>query len=299
MMKEKSNIDVNTDSKIKIPKHTYVQSRNWCFTDFQLLDFSKIWNEYQDLIRYMIIGNELCPKTGKIHKQGYIQFFNKKRMNGVKKILKSKCIHLETTRGTPKANKIYCAKDKNFKEYGKVMNQGHRSDLETIKKQLDDGADMYHIAQTNFGSFVRYWPGLYKYKQMCDKRRTRKWRKLEVVLIMGPTDSGKTRKAMEDATYKISASELQWFDGYDMDETICIDEYNNDVPITRMLGLLDGYQYRLPIKGGFTYANWNKVYITTNLRKAQLHTLAKPAHRDALFRRITEIRNLWPRCQSD
>ena len=59
------------------------QSRNWCFTDFELLNFEQIYEENKDLIRYICVGNEICPKTKKKHKQGWIQFINKKRMNGV------------------------------------------------------------------------------------------------------------------------------------------------------------------------------------------------------------------------
>ena len=60
-----------------------------------------------------------------------------------------------------------------------------------------------------------------------------------------------------------------------------------------MLALLDGYQVRLNQKGTHSYANWNKVFITTNLKPDELHSEAKPAHRDALFRRITIVVNYW------
>ena len=98
---------------------------------------------------------------------------------------------------------------------------------------------------------------------------------------------------MEEAEYRIQGTQLSWWQDYDGEKCICIDEYNNDVPIGEMLNLLDGYQLRLNVKGSHTYANWTKVYITTNLKLDELHANAKQAHRDALFRRITTIIDTW------
>jgi len=64
-----------------------------------------------------------------------------------------------------------------------------------------------------------------------------------------------------------------------------IDEYANQVKITRLLGILDGHLLRLNMKGTFGYANWDLVIITTNLDV--LHSKANPLHQDALERRIT------------
>ena len=128
---------------------------------------------------------------------------------------------------------------------------------------------------------------------MVDKKNRKKFRKVEVVVLSGSTGTGKTRKAMEEANYKITGNQLQWWDGYEGEKCICIDEYNNDIGITELLNILDGYELRLPIKGSFTYANWNKVYITTNLTKSQFHSNAKSEHRKALFRRVTKWQNLW------
>lgn len=285
--KTKKIADVNGGNT----KPPFKQSRNWCFTDFELIDFEPIYNEYKDIIRYICWGKETCPKTQKLHHQGWIQFINKKTMGGVKRILKTKKIHLENCRGNEYDNTKYCKKDNNYKEFGKFICQGERTDLETIKKKIDEGASMKKIADDHFGDFIRYHKGFEKYKQLVERESYPKWRNIKVTLISGPTGCGKTKMAMKKAQYKIEGNSLNWWDGYEGQNTICIDEYNNDIPITKLLNLLDGYQLRLPIKGGFTYANWNKLYITTNLVK--LHENAKEEHINALNRRITKHINLW------
>ncbi len=265
------------------PKRT----RNWALTDFELLDWDQIYKDKKDIIRYIVFGEEICPKTKKKHNQVFLQLVNQKGLGGIKRMVGSKKIHAEHCFASEKENDKYCKKDNNYKSYGTWKTMGGRSDLEDIKKQCTDQKSDLEIANAHFGSFIRYHTGIAKYKQLISKENTKEFRKIKVILIKGPTGTNKTRHAMKQATYKIQGTQLQWWDGYAQDKIICIDEYANDLKITVLLSLLDGYQLRLPIKGAFTYANWNKVYITTNLR--ELHINAIQEHRDALDRRITQI----------
>lgn len=266
---------------------TFKRSRNYCFTDFEILEWETIYNDNIDIIRYICVGQEFCPKTEKLHLQGWIQFHNPKSLRQVKKIAQSNKLHIEACRGSEKTNDKYCKKDGKYKSWGTFKSQGQRTDLEACKLLIDQGKKLYEIAQNYFPTFVRYFKGLERYKTYKEEEERGEWRNVEVIVLSGKTGSGKTKAAMMNASYKIEGSSLDWWDGYNGETSICIDEYDNDVKITKLLNLLDGYKLRLPIKGGFTYANWNKVYITTNLTEEQLHPQAKQEHRKALDRRIT------------
>ncbi len=133
------------------------QSRNWCFTDFELLDWDKIYNEYKDIIQYICWGTETCPTTQKTHLQGWIQFSNKKRMNGIKKVCQSKKIHLESCRGTQEQNDKYCKKENKYKTIGSFIKQGQRTDLENIKKKITEGCTMRDIAETEVSKVRCVW----------------------------------------------------------------------------------------------------------------------------------------------
>ena len=132
----------------------FAQSRNWCFTDFELLDWSKIYGA-EDVIRYICWGEETCPKTKKKHYQGWIQINNKKRLGGVKKLCQSKKIHLEACRGTEGDNEKYCQKDNLYHKKGEYTTQGKRTDLDGLKKIIDDGGTLGDIANENFVSVIR------------------------------------------------------------------------------------------------------------------------------------------------
>ncbi len=265
----------------------FTQSKNWCFTDFELLDWTKIYKD-SDNIRYICWGTEVCPSTKKKHYQGWIQTTTKKRIGGIKKLCQSKMIHVESCRGSENENNKYCQKDNLYQTEGDFITQGKRTDLDELKRILDNGGTLKDIADENIQAFVQYNRGFEKYKNMIDKSARKSFRELEVTLIHGKTGSGKTKEAMkhDDDTYKIQGNALQWWDGYDGEKKLVIDEYDNQISCTELLGILDGYQLRLPIKGGFTYANWTQVIITSNYRK--LHTNARKQHRLALSRRITK-----------
>lgn len=274
------------------------QSKNWCFTDFELLDWMKIWkSDDEQKIRYIGWGEEICPKTGRKHYQGWIQFTTRRRLGGVKNIVGSKKIHLETCKGTEEANEKYCRKDNAFRSVGKYIKQGQRRDLEEIKELIEKNPTEEYMVDEFFETYCRYKNGMDKWLKICQKRQARKeFRKVQVDVIFGPTGTGKTKYAMEHADMKISGDDMQWWDSYDQEKTICIDEYDSQVSLTKLLGLLDGYEHELNVKGSKTYAAWNRVIITSNVDPREWHMNAKWEHRLALMRRLTNVIKLDHGC---
>ncbi len=270
----------------------FKQSRNWCFTDYQKLDFKKIYDANRSLIRYIGVGQEICPTTKKKHAQGWIQFEAKKRLSRVKSIIGCDKIHVESCRGSELHNEKYCAKDNNFICYGAFITTGFRSDLLVIQDKLKAGDNIEDIMNNDFETYCRYRGGIKDYAQVCAKVNSQAFRKVKTTVLYGDTGTGKTRKAMEKCSYKITGDSLQWWDGYNGEKTILIDEYDSQIKCTEMLNILDGYQLRLPIKCGFTYAQWTEVYITSNIAPNEWHCNAKEQHRAALKRRISKILNM-------
>lgn len=270
------------------------RAKNWVFTDFELLDHRKIYGDYIDIVSYVGWGEETCPTSGRTHYQGWVQFVHPKEMHWVKRYFGCRKIHIEPCRGSPAQNETYCRKEGTFRSMGAFTTQGARSDIENVKRMIDNGCGMLDVARSNIGLFMRYHKGFSKYDELVKKASTRTFREIVCTLVTGPTGTGKTRTAMGDGmgVYKIQGADIgKWWDGYEGERKLVIDEYANNVSIDKLLPVLDGYHLRLPIKGGFTYAAWTEVWITTNLR--HLHERASQAHRDALARRITNTIDLW------
>ncbi len=269
--------------------------KNWIFTDYKKMKWQEIFDEQSDIIRGIAYGDEICPTTQRQHNQGFIQFVNRKSMRQVKMIVGNKSISLRVMNGSIKHNEIYCSKDERYIRLGIFKRQGQRTDQEFDKKVLDDGGNLDDIWEQSFGNMLRYHRGYAAYKVRVDKRNTKNFRILDVKLVCGPTGTNKTRRAVEHNpnAFKITGKNLKWWDGYEMEEVLIIDEYNNDIGITELLNICDGYQLRLEVKGSFTYANWHKIIITTNLRPDEIHSQAKDEHRNALFRRISSVVDLY------
>jgi len=276
------------------------QVRSICFThnNYAEGDLEKV--QAWDAVKYGVIGKEV-GESGTPHLQGYLQFKKRLSLKKVSDTLHAffnARAHTEAAKATPSKNFEYCSKDGDFVEWGEKPKMGRRMDLEAAYDDARSDIRMVEVADRHKSAFIRYHRGIERVRQLHNEEKAEDFRFVEVVVHSGPTGCGKTRNAMtveEGARkpYKIQGDQLQWWDGYEGQEVIVIDEYANNVPITVMLGLLDGYKLRLPVKGGFTYARWTQVQITTNLKQEQLHDQAKDEHREALWRRITLWKSYW------
>lgn len=253
-----------------------------------------------DCVRYAIYGEEICPDTGRLHWQSYIELNKPMRLDALTKAYNDKQIRAEPRHGTRDQAREYCMKDKKYEEVGVFSSgQGRRTDINDFVEKMENGEKLSALARENPMIFCSYRNGLKDINSYIVKEKTKAFRHVNVILIIGPTDLCKTKQAVEEAEqkgdyYMIDGDDIQWFDHYEQEETLIIDEYDNNVTCPKLIKLLDGYQKRIMIKGSTTYAAWTTVYITSNLRLHEIHENAKPAHRAALFRRIKEIRNLWP-----
>ena len=102
-----ANLETKDFSKVK---GTY-----FCFTDFKnsFIDVLKIYYHNKDLIRYLFIGKEICPSTGKTHLQGYIQMYSQCRATAIQKIFNVK-FHINKCLGSVEQNIKYCGKDRDW-----------------------------------------------------------------------------------------------------------------------------------------------------------------------------------------
>ena len=94
------------------------------------------------------------------------------------------------------------------------------------------------------------------------------FRSVSAWVLYGPTGVGKSRAAFalggDDAFSVTVPGKDIWFDGYEGERTLIIDEFAGQIRLQYLLRLLDGYPLQLPVKGGHAWALYTEVIITSN-----------------------------------
>lgn len=274
------------------------KSRGFCFTTF---NYDEIYNKIASFVStqgvYSIIGKEICPTTKRPHLQGYVYFKNERYFNAIRKKIPNSNIKIAL--GTAKHNQTYCSKEGNFQEWGTCPQQGKRNDLIAFRDAILNGASEESLILDHAESFAKYDRFYQRVRNLVLKKEARKMITPEVNVIIGTTGTGKTHGVyanndIEDI-YKVevgdgSSGSIFW-DSYNGESVILIDDFHNNFKLDYMLRLLDKYPMKLNIKGGHTWKCAKKIYITSNINFNNWYPNCPQVHRDALRRRITNITN--------
>lgn len=259
-----------------------------CITDYDLLDWQEMF-DYGEFA-YCIVGNEICPDTGRPHKQGFIQFKKNTTFNKIKKLpFWPNHLHFDWRRKSVEVNIKYCRKDGDWEEFGEPNfgSQGKRTDLEEIAQRIKEGASLLQISFDYPGQWMRYSSGIKSLYTNWQILNAPEWRDIDVTIYVGRSGSGKTSKVSMKDTFIVNMENKQefMFDGYMGEKTILLDDFYGQIKYHYMLRILDGYQLPLNIKNGKSTALWTKVFITSN----QTPSLWYSQGLRSLKRRITNL----------
>jgi len=249
---------------------------HWCFTwndDWDAdsaEDPAGLWDP--SVFAYMVYQLERA-ETGQLHLQGFCSLLKRAKMGTVKKALNN-AVHLEKAMGRPDQAAAYCKKEDSRVqgpwEYGSAPDaRGKKSPTAQAIEDIQAGKPLSVVAVENPLAWVRSYRGLTSLAASLSKPKEA-WREVTVFVYWGKTRSGKTRAAMESLCsdgrlpYCMPLSSGFWFDGYDGEDTLVIDDFYGQIKFSDMLRLLDGHYCQIPIKGGFTWARWTRVFITSN-----------------------------------
>jgi len=245
---------------------------------------------------------EVGSNNGQLHYQGYIEGARRFRLTQVRNLAPGlRRAHFEPRRGSRQEAKEYCEKEEsrctsaileclnltswNIRtEVGtwRTCSQGARNDLLSIKTDLDAGVDEKTIADNHFNQWVRYHKAFREYKRI--KCPNRAWQ-TETHVLYGPTGTGKSKWAVEQFPGAYWKQRSQWWDGYDGQSVVVLDEFYGWIPFDLLLRLADRYPLLVETKGGQTTFLANKIIITTNKLPAQWY---KDNYFEALKRRVTK-----------
>lgn len=257
-----------------------VMGRSWTFTINNPTDDDNPakWEDVQ----YLIYQKEVS-KTGTPHLQGYVHFPKNKTNVAMKKI--NNKAHWELARGSVDQNAHYCSKPvaactcvhcKDLDpatrlagpfESGTRPQPGKRTDIEEFKDDVKAGKPLLDLVDTHMPLFLKYPSAVKQVRQLYLPARTAQ---TELVIWYGAPGTGKTTQAKAKWPDAFWLSQLGpkgqvWWDGYDGQETVIIDEFQGFIDIPTMCSLINHSPYTVNVKGTTAKFTSKLVVIISNL----------------------------------
>lgn len=272
---------------------TNVKSRAWCFT----INNPTSKPSFDGKQRYLVYQLEKGLE-GTEHYQGFVYFDGQKSFRQLKAWLPT--AHLEIAQSIEGSIK-YCKKDESRLdgpwESGTPPQQGRRSDLEVVAEQVLNNIPTATLARSHATAFVRYHRGLAALRAATVTPRSEY---TQGFVIVGPTGVGKTtfvQNKYPDAYWKPPLS--KWWDNYDQQEVVIMDEFTGWLPLEFILRLIDRSPLLVETKGGQVNFAAKKVIFLSNLfpddwypghvlmpslkRRLMTHTMAEPGQTPRWF----------------
>lgn len=273
-----------------------------------------------DQIEFCICQREKGAQ-GTVHFQGFLILKERKRLSWLTTNF-FRGAHYEVARGTPEQNIEYCSKSDTFFDFNdeeaRIYGQEHarwrRGNLperaEGMKRnvQMQLAADTIRDVQENgfiqpkkVQAEILMCPGFIQAFNTLTQDILGPHRPdLRIVTMVGPPATGKSF-AIQSLLPKhgrcIYGNNGCWFQN-PTEEVMIFEEFNGQIPLQRMLQLLDPYPLALEIKGRMAPAMYKLVVITSNTSPNSWYPIKeedKQQGGDAYQRKVDSIHALWDR----
>lgn len=247
--------------------------RNVCATknNYTSEDIEHLTSWAQENCSYSVYGQEE-GKLGTPHLQIYLEFNKQLTKSQIMKKLFN--CHVEDRRGTPKEAAGYCKKgtedlpedDMKYDyffdhpsktwigcEFGEISNQGCRTDLLSIRQQIENGeTSVDQIVLEDPMTFHMYGRTLSKIEDILLRKKFRT-EMTHCTWYCGATGVGKSHAAFKDyhpdTHYVWKLNDNGWQDGYIGQKIIIINDFRGEIKYNELLNLIDKWPYTLPRRG--------------------------------------------------
>lgn len=282
------------------------QAYRWmCTWNNPILHYKEIFADFLEkkIIRFATGQLERAPTTGTLHLQAYVEFEKKMTLAGLKKLLEKP--DWKACNGAPDQCIAYVTKKETRDELSgdtvwrigkpRKENQGTRNDLEAFKEILDEEGE--EGAWDNaFGTMLKYFKGADKYLQRKQKQRT------EMTLVefhFGEPGTGKTSLVQEENPDAFWMPPGKWWDGYNGQETVVLDEFNGWMPYSLLCRLCDSTPLKVEVKGGHKDFAAKKLVIISNYHPETWYGLSQERPEDLKKKKTLNIEALLRRLNRD
>lgn len=202
--------------------------------------------------------------------------------------------HLEGMRGNIKQNERYCQKFSSLMFFGEpFVEPGQRKDVQAMYNLVKEGKSDLELMELNFANYARFQRAIGRLRSFIRPKRAGY---PNVILIIGPPGCGKTNEAFTqhpdlwEPPITTAKKDSTWFDGYDGQKVVLLDEFEGHLPLNSLLKLIDKYVRQVPVKHGFTWFNPDTIILTCNDHPSKWYNYGDRVQKEiALRRRICEV----------
>nr|AQU11705.1 replication protein [Cruciviridae sp.] len=270
--------------------------RNWAFTLNNYTQDAVTYLAVQLDCKYIIFGYEEAPETGTPHLQGYVIFESQHYFEGVRDMM-IRGTHIEPAYCPSETNILYCKKMGHFFERGNPgQGQGYRTDLIIIRDKILSGKfTTFQLMIDHFPQYAKYGKFFEKFSLLAQNALSAKrgFEPKDVICLYGESGLGKTKVAYENfRPYYRKSPDTWWWDGYDNESTILIDDFRGKLSVEFLLNLFDGYpQLTGQNKGGtINLDGIKRIIVTSNVPPDEWYSISAGSQKEdvkGLIRRIT------------
>lgn len=300
------------------------------FNNYNQSDYDALCNYERPT--YIVLGHEIGGDKGTPHLQIYMEFENALLGKAIQKDL-GRRFWIQPAKGAPKKAAGYCKKGRDRPpknhgyeffyprtmetpdkpsncgfpwerpfERGTISQQGKRTDVsQPCEAIVGEKATLKQIAREFPDQFVKYHKGFTALRSHVLQPRMLSVMP-DVIVRWGPTGCGKSESARlvdwpDLDHYVWDPASKHWFDGYDGEDKIIIEEFRSHIPFRELLTLLDRYECKREYKGGMINITASKFIITSPTHPSTWYeNLAlKEGSINQLTRRITQVIEHRPR----
>lgn len=264
-----------------------MQSRRWCYTLNNYTD-----EEYEALVKYEAKYHICAKEVGELgtpHLQGFLILKNNAKLSAMKKV--SARAHWEVAKGTSEQASHYCKKEGSFVEHGtcsvtagEAGGAAEKERWEMARKRAREG----NLDDIPADIYVKYYRTLKEIKKDhmqspddCDA--------VTGVWIWGRAGCGKSRKARQDYPNAYLKLQNKWWDGYQDEENVILDDYDCKELGHHIKIWADRYAFIAETKGGAIKIRPKKFVITSNYHPTDAKFLWDLDTQEAVLRRFTVI----------
>lgn len=245
-------------------------AKHWCFTlnNYTSDDEERLRVLTERDTEYLIFGREKSS-TGTPHLQGYLRLRSKKTMLSLKKLMGlSNSVYLAKKKGTAVQAAEYCKKDGDFEEFGKLGDQGRRSDLDKVVDMVKTGSCLQEIAEECPVEYIKFGRGIRDLKLQLESAYEH--HECRGVWIHGSPGTGKSHSARAFDSGAFIKSQSKWWDGYQGETTVILDDLDTPTLGHHLKIWTDKYACTGETKGGTIHLRYKTFIITSNYTPEEL-----------------------------